>query len=433
MIDDINVNSDIVPNKHGARAPLVRPFAVRFAAFFLAVIVPGTLGPGIFGWTPGLVPSQDNTIILTIVALTIGMYFYRRVIKFPGVSSNIYIIPTFAIAYAVVVLMVLFARIDYSRFQLGMSFFLCVGWFYATHFLTRRAIRHHIGIIPGGRMEELNRFSSIRWTLLNDPRALPADLTCVVADLRTHFSDEWVKTLADFAVSGVPVYHVKQLRESLTGRVEIEHLSENNLGNLTPNHAYMQIKRAIDFLVAAIMLPIALPIILLISLAIKIIDGGPIFFTQKRVGYRGQDFKVFKFRTMRPPTAPEDTIQDAMTDTDDNRITPLGAKLRRTRLDELPQMFNILLGDMSWIGPRPEAKQLSEWYEKDLPFYRYRFVVRPGITGWAQVNQGHVTSIEKVNGKLQFDFYYIKNFSLWLDILIVFKTAHVVFSGAGAR
>jgi lipopolysaccharide/colanic/teichoic acid biosynthesis glycosyltransferase len=106
---------------------------------------------------------------------------------------------------------------------------------------------------------------------------------------------------------------------------------------------------------------------------------------------------------------------------------------QRSRIDELPQLFNVLKGEMSWIGPRPEAIALSEWYEAELPFYSYRHIVRPGITGWAQINQGHVTNLDDIRAKLQYDFYYIKNFSYWLDLLIVFRTIVVMASGFGAR
>jgi lipopolysaccharide/colanic/teichoic acid biosynthesis glycosyltransferase len=123
----------------------------------------------------------------------------------------------------------------------------------------------------------------------------------------------------------------------------------------------------------------------------------------------------------------------AMTGDLDPRVTPVGALLRRTRIDELPQVFNILRAEMSWIGPRPEAEVLSHWYVGELPFYRYRHVVKPGISGWAQTNQGHVAEVGEVHRKLQYDFYYIKYFSPWLDVLILFKTARTMLNGFGAR
>ena len=129
----------------------------------------------------------------------------------------------------------------------------------------------------------------------------------------------------------------------------------------------------------------------------------------------------------------EDERRALMTSDDDDRITRVGRVLRTLRLDELPQIFNILKWEMSWIGPRPEAELLSAWYTSEIPFYRYRHVVKPGISGWAQVNQGHVAEVEDVYLKLHYDFYYIKYFSPWLDVLIVFRTIKTMLSGWGAR
>ena len=150
------------------------------------------------------------------------------------------------------------------------------------------------------------------------------------------------------------------------------------------------------------------------------------------MGHRGKVFEVVKFRTMTVTTNGENAA-DSMTLPDDQRITRIGRFLRKSRIDELPQVINILRGEMSWIGPRPEAISLSLLYEGELPFYRYRHIVRPGITGWAQVNQGHVTDLGEIDHKLQFDFYYIKNFSYWIDMLILFRTLRVVFTGFGAK
>jgi lipopolysaccharide/colanic/teichoic acid biosynthesis glycosyltransferase len=128
-----------------------------------------------------------------------------------------------------------------------------------------------------------------------------------------------------------------------------------------------------------------------------------------------------------------DARDAAMTQQGDNRITPIGRFLRFTRIDELPQILNILLGEMSWIGPRPEAEVLSRWYEAELPFYRYRHIVRPGITGWAQVCQGHVVDIGEVQSKLHYDFYYIKHYSAWIDLLIIVRTIRTMLTGFGSR
>ncbi|WP_246684236.1 MULTISPECIES: sugar transferase [unclassified Mesorhizobium] len=161
----------------------------------------------------------------------------------------------------------------------------------------------------------------------------------------------------------------------------------------------------------------------------KVDSKGPALFRQKRMGYRGNIYEVYKFRTMKLSATVGDEKEEAITKAADARITRLGQVLRKSRIDELPQAINILRGEMNWIGPRPEALVVSKWYEAELPFYRYRHTDRPGITGWAQVNQGHVAAVDDVLEKLHYDFYYIKNF---LDVLIVFRTVRTMLTGFGA-
>jgi lipopolysaccharide/colanic/teichoic acid biosynthesis glycosyltransferase len=176
---------------------------------------------------------------------------------------------------------------------------------------------------------------------------------------------------------------------------------------------------------------------MIVGLLVRLDSPGPALFRQQRTGYRGRPFTVYKIRTMKTAVArtasDQQLRQAAMTLVDDPRITRLGSFLRRTRLDELPQLINIAKGEMSLIGPRPEAVALSQWYEKQIPFYHYRHLIKPGVTGWAQINQGHVTDVADVQEKLHLDFYYVKNFSFWLDVLIAVRTVKTMISGHGAR
>ena len=279
----------------------------------------------------------------------------------------------------------------------------------------------------------LKRIESVDWQMLRAPdlNQVP-NCHAIVADF-SDLPDEWEAFLADAALEGRVVYQVQQLFESLTGRVQVRHISENSFGSLVPARAYSAIKHLIDWLAAVALLPILLPLLALTALSIKTIDGGPVLFRQRRTGHAGRQFWVTKFRTMQIAGVVEDQRLAAMTDEDDVRITRLGALLRRSRIDELPQVWNILRGEMSWIGPRPEAEVLSVWYTGDIPFYRYRHVVRPGISGWAQVNQGHVAEVDDIHLKLQYDFFYIKYFSPWLDILIVFRTIRTMLTGFGSK
>jgi lipopolysaccharide/colanic/teichoic acid biosynthesis glycosyltransferase len=253
-----------------------------------------------------------------------------------------------------------------------------------------------------------------------------------VADFSAEIPAEWEALLADAALEGRMVYQVKQLFESLTGRVSIEHLSENSFGSLVPARGYFHLKTLADLMLALLVLPVALPVMAGIALAIRLDGPGPVLFRQRRVGQAGKYFDMLKFRTMVQRDANGDR-DEAITNHGDARVTKIGVRLRRSRLDELPQIFNIIAGQMSWIGPRPEAEVLSVWYTSELPFYRYRHVVKPGISGWAQVNQGHVAEVNEVHRKLQYDFYYIKYFSPWLDVLILFRTIKTMLTGFGSR
>jgi lipopolysaccharide/colanic/teichoic acid biosynthesis glycosyltransferase len=235
--------------------------------------------------------------------------------------------------------------------------------------------------------------------------------------------------LARCALQGLPVYHSKAVRESLTGHVAIEHLSENTLGSLLTFSVYLRVKRLVDVLGVLIAAPVAVPIALLAAILVKLEDGGPVVFRQTRMGFRGRTFTMLKFRTM----GVDAETGRSFTEDDDPRITRIGRFLRRYRIDELPQLINILKGEMSWIGPRPESLALAEWYESRIPFYCYRHIVRPGITGWAQVNQGNVAMIKAATAKLHYDFYYIKHVSPWLELLIAAKTVRIVLTGFGSR
>lgn len=374
----------------------------------------------------------DQTTFGIAAAICLGVYLLRNITLFPGIRTGYFILPSLLIAYGIIFSLFLFLRLDYIRLVLFGSFAATLAWLYLVNYFSNRGNSLTIGVVPHGDVGSLVEVDHIEWIWLSEPVLTPG-LQALVADFHADLPDEWEAFLADCAVGGLAVFHTKQLRESLTGRVEIEHLSENSFGSLVPFMAYLRLRRLIDFVAAITALVALLPLLLLVAILIRLDSRGPALFRQQRVGYRGQPFEVFKFRTMMHGRTEEDARSGAMTRDNDERITRLGRFLRRSRIDELPQIINILRGEMSWIGPRPEAEVLSRWYESELPFYRYRHIVPPGLTGWAQVNQGHVAAIEDVNYKLHYDFYYIKNFSPWLDALIVARTIQTVLTGFGSR
>jgi lipopolysaccharide/colanic/teichoic acid biosynthesis glycosyltransferase len=376
-----------------------------------------------------------NSLIANALAICMALWIRISVSTFPGIRSSQLIAPAIVAAHATMITLLLLSRLPYHRPSLAAGFVLHLAWAFAIYFVVARRVRPRIAIVPFGDVDKLSQIEHVEWHRLHRPDLADAAVcNAIVADFASDLPDEWEAFLADAAVDGRVVYQVQQLHESLTGRVQIQHLSENSFGSLAPARAYMAVKHLGDFLFAAVLLPLALPVMLACAAAMRIGDGRPVLFRQKRVGRGGREFTVYKFRTMRlvGDLDPNDR-RAAMTGEDDVRITRLGGFLRRARLDELPQLWNIIRGEMSFIGPRPEAQILSSWYTKEIPFYRYRHVVRPGISGWAQVNQGHVAEVEEVHRKLQYDFFYVKYFSPWLDVLILFKTVKTMLSGFGAR
>lgn len=437
---------------HAINNKAKRPWVsrVRFqllGGMFFAVVLPILFRPFSM-FEVYLRGNEFNTIAGAILSVVIGYVMTRRLSNFPSVTAGSYVIISFSVSYLITAGIFLMFRLDYSRLLFLISFIFCMFWFVLVYFLVKRMVKIKYAIVPGGNARDLAAMTSAHWTVLGSPEEYKTSFGSVVVDLRHNHQPEWERFVADCALRGVPVYHTKQVKESLTGKVEIEHLSENMFGSLLPNLIYLRLKLTIDVIVAILVLPFVLAILAIAGTAILLTSGRPIFFKQKRMGFRGSEFTVYKLRTMQnacPSKDSSDSLPEqqerqdtigrdyAMTQSDDKRITRLGAFLRKYRIDELPQIFNILKGDMSWIGPRPEAVVLSEWYENELPFYHYRHIVRPGISGWAQVNQGHVAEVDQVGEKLHYDFFYIKNLSAWLDFLIVLKTLRIISSGFGAK
>lgn len=419
---------------HGGRS-VYRSFLVQV----LTCVVLGTIVPPFlyFGAKVSILgdPTFQNSVVGSIIALVAGIFFARRVNIYPGVKQLGTVLPTFIASFGAVALCILAFRFEYSNQVLLLNFAVSVLVYIGVMSLATKADRSIFYAVPGGRIRRLKNVGLIVRDLAV-PTLPMHDGAIIVADLHAELDDDWERLLASAALEGVPVFHFKQVYEAATGKVWVEHLSENSFGSLLPNMSFMKLKRLFDILLVLVLLPLLIVPLLIVALLIRLDSPGPVLFRQERVGFRGRPFKVCKFRTMRTEELSLDAEEQrakAMTGENDPRITKLGAFLRRTRIDELPQMLNILLGHMSWIGPRPEALALGIWYQKEIPFYDYRHIVRPGITGWAQVNQGHVTELEDIDHKLQYDFYYIKNFSYWLDFLILMRTVQVVFTGHGAR
>jgi sugar transferase (PEP-CTERM system associated) len=223
--------------------------------------------------------------------------------------------------------------------------------------------------------------------------------------------------------------------ERETGRVELQSLDPSWLifsdGFSAQHRLERAVKRVFDVVASAMLLAFAMPVAALTALAIHLEDGGPIFYRQNRVGLHGRPFMLLKFRSMRMDADSDGVARWASVG--DQRITKVGAIIRKTRIDEIPQVINVLKGEMSFVGPRPEQLAIVDELSQSIPYYRYRHMVKPGITGWAQINYHYGGSIEDARQKLKFDLYYIKNYGLVLDLLILTQTVRVILWPQGAR
>jgi sugar transferase (PEP-CTERM system associated) len=267
--------------------------------------------------------------------------------------------------------------------------------------------------------------------LLNLVDELQPDLVLVaLADMRRALP---LEELLECRLRGLAVQDWATFYEKLTGKVFVRNLRPSWLifsDGFVKNQLTQTVKRATDLVLAAVGLVACLPLMAVVALAIKLDSRGPVLFRQARVGQHGRIFVVNKFRSMTVDAERNGAVWAVL---NDPRVTRVGKWLRRLRLDELPQFMNVLIGDMSFIGPRPERPEFVRALQRRIPFYMERHSVKPGITGWAQVRHQYAASVEDSLEKLQYDLYYVKNLSPLLDLLILLSTIQVVLFARGSR
>jgi lipopolysaccharide/colanic/teichoic acid biosynthesis glycosyltransferase len=424
-------HAQAVGEKRRRRPPSAAKY-IWFGIFgtVVAIVNPALLALAGIGMSMQPGEAVFNGVLASLLAIISGFLVIRRLISFPLLPSYGYVALTFVSGFALVAVGLKYLRIDFSSPQFFLAMVIIIGFAELFFYANRQWVPLKIAVVPGAtplNMPELLA-DSVEITMLSSAPNIDFDYSGVIADLNQDLGSKWERFLALAALRGIPVYHVKQFNESISGRVVVDHLRENTLGAVVPSLIYPQFKRAIDFLTALLCLPVVATILGVCAILIKFDTPGPIFYCQRRAGFGGRPFTIFKLRTMTHDHGGGDYTVEG-----DKRITRVGRFLRQYRLDELPQVINILRGDMSWIGPRPEAISLAEWYDREVPFYIYRHIVRPGMSGWAQVHQGNVAEVDAARMKLEYDFYYIKHFSFWLDAVIVLKTLRAIVTGFGSR
>ncbi len=374
--------------------------------------------------------NQLATLMILFFIYVANTFLGSQIAKFPGGKAPGYSLTVTMTIIGTILTLVLVARTGYARTSLVIGVALIFFIKYFAYLISKRFRHLKLAVVPYGITQKDTTSSNIHWRTLVSPSFQGCRFDGVIVDMDTDLPPEWVRFISHASISGIPVINARKVQEELGGKVDLDTLRTSDLESLQPSPAYLSMKRVIDTVVVIALSPLIIPVCLMVALLVKLDSKGPILFVQKRVGQGNRVFSMYKFRSMREESL---SAEPRFADTDSHRITKFGSIIRKYRLDELPQLFNVLKGDMSLIGPRPEQSGFVEQFEKDVPFYSYRHIVHPGITGWAQVSHGYAVCTESTKEKVEHDFYYIKNLSIGLDVLIIFKTIKTILTGFGAK
>ena len=398
-------------------------------ALLIAILIPELFHPAVnhaYEWVNPLIQVEPS-MLFSALALLGAHAVLRRVGILPLVDDKMLILPVFLSSYALAYGLLAITTRTFSLYHLVTSFLIGLAWYFLVAILRARLTFPRVAIVGCLPADADLLASRIEWVVLAQPR-LPRNVLGIVVDKFRDRSPAWDRLFTRAVLRNIPVYELSHLREMVTGRVQLQAAPEEVFGDLHPSNAYLRAKRVVDSAAAMVALGFVLPLLGFLCLLIRLDSRGSPVFRQTRVGYQGRHFTCYKLRTMRIDMAGPD-----YTEAGDPRITRVGRWLRKWRLDELPQVINILRGEMSWIGPRPEAVSLARQYERSIPHYAYRHAVRPGISGWAAVHQGNVALTDAIIVKLEYDFYYLKNFSVWLDFLTLLMSLRTIATGFGHR
>lgn len=383
-------------------------------------------------WDRLIMPNEALPMTIMVVGLYIGVWAN----KYQSAEHRSYRAIGLSVFYTTIGFLAIFSllamfRQYYSRSFLMAAYGLTILWSTAGMLFFRKRHLDYI-IVEGGLANKLKAYKKLGWSYVDSSNlnGNSVDFDSIVVDLHAHDDSDLIKRIADSSLYGVSVKHAASVLERYSGRTNLDYLAEEGLYSLNKEKAYRVFKRVWEVSLIVLFSPVIFLLCAIASIAIKLDSKGPVFFTQQRVGKSGKLFILYKFRSMRTDAEAEGS---QFADKKDDRITRLGQFIRKFRIDELPQFWNVLKGDMSLIGPRPEQKDFVEYFDEEIPFYTYRHKVRPGITGWAQVKDGYAASLSATKRKLEYDLYYVKNLSLSLDLLIVYATVKTILTGFGSR
>jgi UDP-GalNAc:undecaprenyl-phosphate GalNAc-1-phosphate transferase len=381
---------------------------------------------------------ENNRIDESAIPLLVGasiVYLFLSVLlsrlRSHPTSTNQLVVIFVCTAFGLALFMVLAAAREYFSLSFLAAYIVFINvWFSIEFSLRRRLGRYFFAVVPGGIDLFSDPFPNCTLIPFPEPKELPKGIDGLIIDFTQPLSEAWLAFVSKCILEGVPVISVDDFIETEKGLIILEHLNTARTIAFQRNQIYVLVKQVMDQILVLVTLPLWMLIALVAGIAIRLESPGPVLFSQLRIGKRGRPFRIYKFRSMRYDSE-KDGVSFAKEG--DDRITRVGAVIRKFRIDEIPQFWNVLRGDMSLIGPRPEQVPFVEQFEKSIPYYQLRHIVRPGITGWAQVTRGYAASEAQTADKLAADLYYVKRLSFSLDFLIMIKTLWTILTGFGAR
>jgi lipopolysaccharide/colanic/teichoic acid biosynthesis glycosyltransferase len=376
-------------------------------------------------------PDSWLLVIGSVVAMTISAAAVEWLSRMPLIRSRKLSAVIIGMAFVILAAVLMITRSYYSRGFLLIAPSFSLVWIMLGHWL-RVWIASPLrwGLVESGCVDPLRNVSGIQWTSINQPGSgLPA-VGAIVADTLSEVSPEWRRFLTKCRFHNIPVLDAGVVYEALTGRIQPEWVNEGHLIGVRTARSMSVIKRTFDLCICLLLSPLLLLLTGICVVAIKLDSPGPVFYRQDRVGLDNHTFRVCKLRTM---VMEREGNAVSFADEHDGRITRVGRILRKCRLDEIPQFWNVIKGEMSVVGPRPEQREFVDQFLESIPFYDLRHLVRPGITGWAQVHYGYAADEIENRRKLEFDLFYLKHWSFMLDTMILMRTVVVVLTGQGAR
>lgn len=336
----------------------------------------------------------------------------------------------FLIATLLSILAVLTFRMPYSSVFLFLGTTLQVPLWILTALTFEKLNKPIIGVTKQSLPNFKNLISQDFVRTISPATDKFAELDLIVLKESELASKEWADFLMKCFAHSIAVEEYINFMERLNGKVDLDHLSFRESQQLLRKNGYMPIKRLIDITFSVLLLIFLMPFMTLVAILIRLESPGRVIFLQERAGLGGGAFTIYKFRTMRNVS---DGSKASFTDEHDARVTRIGKVLRKFRIDELPQLWNVMIGEMSLIGPRPEQLDLIGSIQNEIPLFSLRHSLRPGITGWAQVRHGYAGDISTIRTKLSYDLWYVSNVSIIVDISIAIRTVRVIFTGFGSR